>query len=104
MCGHFSGLLFALRSSLLFGRRSARDTFARSREFCGGIGALTLSFRLFLFRVRVFSVASAALFLYGAAFLGLVVFLPLFLVNVAGVSATGAGAMSTSVLMPGPPR
>jgi len=45
-----------------------------------------------LFRDRVFSVANAALFLYGAAFLGLVVFLPLFLVNVAGVSATGAGA------------
>jgi MFS family permease len=30
--------------------------------------------------------------LYGAAFMGMVVFLPLFLVNVAGVSATGAGA------------
>jgi MFS family permease len=44
-----------------------------------------------LFRDRVFSVSNAALFLYGAAFMGMVVFLPLFLVNVSGVSATGAG-------------
>src|SRR5690606_11666820 len=44
-----------------------------------------------LFRNRVFSTSNAALFLYGGAFLGLVVFLPLFLVNVVGVSATRAG-------------
>ena len=45
-----------------------------------------------LFRQRVFSASVAALFAYGAAFLGLVVFLPLYLVNVLGVSATSAGA------------
>jgi len=45
-----------------------------------------------LFRDRVFATSIGALFLYGAAFLGMVVFLPLFLVNVVGVSATGAGA------------
>ena len=45
-----------------------------------------------LFRLRIFSTASAAVFFYGAAFIGLVAFLPLFLVNVLGVSATKAGA------------
>jgi EmrB/QacA subfamily drug resistance transporter len=44
-----------------------------------------------LFRNRVFSASVAALFCYGAAFLGIVVFLPLYLVNVVGVSATAAG-------------
>lgn len=45
-----------------------------------------------LFRNRVFATSIGALVFLGAAFLGMVVFLPLFLVNVAGVSATGAGA------------
>src|SRR5690606_29460893 len=45
-----------------------------------------------LFRDRVFATAVGALFLYGAAFMGMVIFLPLFLVNVAGGWATGAGA------------
>ena len=44
-----------------------------------------------LFRQRVFSASVAALFCYGAGFLGLVVFLPLYLVNVLGASATAAG-------------
>ena len=44
-----------------------------------------------LFRNRVFSVSNAALFLLGGAFLCVVIFLPLFLVNVVGVSATRAG-------------
>ena len=44
-----------------------------------------------LFRSRVFSVSNAALFLLGGAFLCVVIFLPLFLVNVVGVSATRAG-------------
>jgi EmrB/QacA subfamily drug resistance transporter len=44
-----------------------------------------------LFRNRVFSVASVALFLFGAAMFGVIMFLPLFLVNVVGVSATRAG-------------
>lgn len=70
--------------------------------FAGAAGALTLfSFRSIqsdnpildfsLFRNKVFSIANAALFLYGAAFLSVVIFLPLFMVNVVGVSATRAG-------------
>jgi hypothetical protein len=44
-----------------------------------------------LFRNRVFSTANIALFLFGATFLSLVIFLPLFMTGVLGVSATGAG-------------
>ena len=44
-----------------------------------------------LFRNRVFSTANLAIFFLGAAFLSLVIFLPLFMVNVVGVSATRAG-------------
>jgi EmrB/QacA subfamily drug resistance transporter len=44
-----------------------------------------------LFKNPVFSVASAALFLFGASMFGVIIFLPLFLVNVVGVSATRAG-------------
>ncbi len=44
-----------------------------------------------LFRNPVFSRSVGALFLLGAAFLGLIVFLPLFIVNVVGVSSTSAG-------------
>ncbi len=44
-----------------------------------------------LFENRVFAVSSAAVFLLGAAMFGTVIFLPLFLVNVVGVSATRAG-------------
>lgn len=47
---------------------------------------------LSLFRNRVFSTANIALFFMGAAFLSLTIFLPLFMVNVIGVSATQAGA------------
>ncbi len=48
-----------------------------------------LDFRLF--RNRVFSTSCVALFFLGASFLSLLVFLPLFLVEVVGVSATKAG-------------
>ncbi|HEX4334755.1 MAG TPA: MDR family MFS transporter [Polyangiaceae bacterium] len=44
-----------------------------------------------LFDNRVVAIASAALFLFGAVMFGVVIFLPLFLVNVVGVSATRAG-------------
>src|SRR5262249_53084238 len=44
-----------------------------------------------LFRNRTFAVASSALFLFGASMFGVIIFLPLFLVNVVGVSATRAG-------------
>lgn len=46
---------------------------------------------LTLFRNKVFSVSNLALFMLGAVFLSTVIFLPLFLVNVVGVSATRAG-------------
>ena len=46
---------------------------------------------LSLFRNPVFSRSILALFLLGASFLNLVIFLPLFIVNVVGVSATSAG-------------
>lgn len=45
-----------------------------------------------LFENRVFRRANAAGFFFGATFLAIVIFLPLFLVNVLGVSATRAGA------------
>lgn len=44
-----------------------------------------------LFRNPVFRTANAALFLLGGAFLGIVIFEPLFMVNVLGVTATRAG-------------
>ena len=44
-----------------------------------------------LFGNAVFRVSNLALFFQGAAFLATVAFLPLFMVNVVGVSATGAG-------------
>ena len=44
-----------------------------------------------LFRSRTVGLGTMAVFLLGAAFLAAVVFLPLFLVNVLGVSATRAG-------------
>ncbi len=44
-----------------------------------------------LFRKRVYAASIPALFFIGAAFLSLVVFLPLFMVRVIGVSATRAG-------------
>jgi EmrB/QacA subfamily drug resistance transporter len=44
-----------------------------------------------LFRNRVYATSIPALFFIGAGFLSLVVFLPLFMINVVGVSATRAG-------------
>lgn len=45
-----------------------------------------------LFENAVFRRANASQFFYGATFMSIVIFLPLFLVNVLGVSATRAGA------------
>jgi EmrB/QacA subfamily drug resistance transporter len=47
---------------------------------------------LSLFRDRVFTTGVIASFFFGAAFLSILIFLPLYMVNVQGVSATGAGA------------
>jgi EmrB/QacA subfamily drug resistance transporter len=46
---------------------------------------------LSVFRNRVLSIGTIAAFLFSAAFLGPVVFLPLFMVDVVGASMTGAG-------------
>ncbi len=48
-----------------------------------------------LFRNRTFSIGSLAAFMSGAAFLGAIVFLPLFMVNVVGLSATSSGLTTT---------
>lgn len=48
-------------------------------------------FDLNLFRNRVFVTSNVALFFLGATFLSLLIFLPLFMVNVVGVTATEAG-------------
>jgi EmrB/QacA subfamily drug resistance transporter len=55
------------------------------------LGSVNPILDLGLFRNRVFWTANLALFLLGASFLCLVIFLPLFMVNVVGVSATSAG-------------
>lgn len=44
-----------------------------------------------LFRNRTFAAGNVAAFVLGASFLGAIVFLPLFMVNVVGLSATNAG-------------
>jgi EmrB/QacA subfamily drug resistance transporter len=44
-----------------------------------------------LFQNRVVAISSVAVFMFGAAMFGVIIFLPLFLVNVVGVSATRAG-------------
>lgn len=48
-----------------------------------------------LFKIRTFAVGSIAAFVAGAAFLGAIVFLPLFMVNVVGLSATSSGLTTT---------
>ncbi|GEM49426.1 MDR family MFS transporter [Deinococcus cellulosilyticus] len=52
-----------------------------------------------LFKDRTYSITAVAAFLLGAAFLGTIVFLPLFMVNVLGVSATSAGAALTPLTL-----
>lgn len=48
-----------------------------------------------LFQNKIFAVGNLATFILGAAFLGAIVFLPLFMVNVVGLSATAAGLTMT---------
>lgn len=48
-----------------------------------------------LFQNRVFAAGNLATFILGAGFLGAIVFLPLFMVNVVGLSATSAGLTLT---------
>lgn len=48
-------------------------------------------FDLSILRFRTFSLAAGAMFFFGAAFLGALVFLPLYLIQVKGISASNAG-------------
>ena len=52
-----------------------------------------------LFRGRTIGLATAAMFVLGGAFLFTVIFLPLYLVNVADVSATSAGFALTPLML-----
>ncbi len=52
-----------------------------------------------LFRLRAFSTGNAAVFIIGAVFLSGVVFLPLFMVNVVGLSATRSGLTVTPLTL-----
>jgi EmrB/QacA subfamily drug resistance transporter len=52
-----------------------------------------------LFRNRVFAAGNAAAFVIGMTFLSAVVFLPLYMVNVVGLSATGAGLTTTPLTL-----
>ncbi|MFY0570981.1 MDR family MFS transporter [Archangium lansingense] len=52
-----------------------------------------------LFRNKTFAVGNAAAFISGAVFLGAIVFLPLFMVNVVGLSATSSGFTMTPLTL-----
>ncbi|RKI44959.1 MFS transporter, partial [Corallococcus sp. AB049A] len=52
-----------------------------------------------LFRLRAFSAGNAAVFIIGAVFLASVTFLPLFMVNVVGLSATHSGLTLTPLTL-----
>jgi len=52
-----------------------------------------------LFGNRTFALGNLATFLFGATFLSSVVFLPLFMVNVVGLSATGSGLTMTPLTL-----
>lgn len=54
---------------------------------------------LTLFRNRTFTIGNLAAFVSGGAFLGAIVFLPLFMVNVVGLSATNSGLTITPLTM-----
>ncbi|RKH54548.1 MDR family MFS transporter [Corallococcus llansteffanensis] len=52
-----------------------------------------------LFRIRAFTAGNAAVFIIGAVFLASVTFLPLFMVNVVGLSATHSGLTLTPLTL-----
>lgn len=54
---------------------------------------------LSLFRNRVFAVGNATVFVVGSGFLVSIVFLPLFMVNVVGLSATSSGLTTTPLVL-----
>jgi EmrB/QacA subfamily drug resistance transporter len=75
-------------------------------SFVGVVAFLALERRakspildLALFGNRTFAIGSLATFVVGGAFLAAIVFLPLFMVNVTGVSATDAGLTTTPLTL-----
>jgi EmrB/QacA subfamily drug resistance transporter len=52
-----------------------------------------------LFRIKTFTIGSIAAFVVGSGFLGAIVFLPLFMVNVVGLSATDSGLTTTPLTL-----
>ncbi|WP_034339213.1 MDR family MFS transporter [Deinococcus misasensis] len=100
---------------LLLALTLAPDTYAwGSAQIIGMFATSLVAFILFvvqeirtgepivdmkLFSNRTYSITAIAAFLMGAAFLGTIVFLPLFMVNVLGVSATRAGASLTPLTL-----
>ena len=52
-----------------------------------------------LFKIKTFAIGSLAAFVVGGAFLGAIVFLPLFMVNVVGLSATSSGLTITPLTL-----
>jgi EmrB/QacA subfamily drug resistance transporter len=52
-----------------------------------------------LFKNKTFAIGSLATFIVGGAFLGAIVFLPLFMVNVVGLSATSSGLTITPLTL-----
>lgn len=99
LVGGFLPLVLALeldKARFPWGHPLTLGLFAASAVMLAGFVLTALRARnpvleLRLFRNRVYATAIPALFFIGAAFICLVVFLPLFLVNVIGVSATRAG-------------
>jgi len=99
LVGGFLPLVLALeldKARFPWGHPLTLGLFAASAVMLAGFVLTALRAKnpvleLRLFRNRVYATAIPALFFIGAAFICLVVFLPLFLVNVIGVSATRAG-------------
>ncbi len=60
-------------------------------ELCSSDPLVDLKF----FRNRTFALANLSIFFLGASFLAAIIFLPLFMVNVVGLSATGSGLTTT---------
>lgn len=79
---HVRGVVLGLLAASGFGAVAFVRVERRARE-------PLLDFALF--ENRVFAVGNLATFVLGASFLGAIVFLPLFMVNVVGLSATSAG-------------
>ncbi len=95
----FTPIILALQlDKSVYAWSSARVLFLLGGGMLAGILWISHSFRaehpildLRLFKNKVFLTSNVAAFFFGAAFLTVLIFLPLYMVNVQGVSATKAG-------------